>query len=245
MLSNEQISVVIPAFNEADKIGLSIDTIWKYLNGRFKKFEIIVVDDGSTDNTSAIVSSLADDNPAIKLIRLPQNRGKGASVREGMLSASSNLILMCDADLSAPIEELEKLLPWMQEGFEIIAGSRAIKGSEIVVRQPWFRERMGKIFGMLARMIVIGGIMDMQCGFKLFTKQAANDIFTRARVDRFAFDVEALFLARKMGYQIKEVPITWSHSQNTKVRLLIDSLYMAFDLVRIRMYNLAGYYISP
>jgi dolichyl-phosphate beta-glucosyltransferase len=236
-MKRASISVVIPAYNEELRISKTIEKISLYLGGRFD-YEIIVVDDGSKDKTALVVEGLR----SVRLIRNRQNIGKGYSVRRGILEAKHRLILMSDADLSTPIEEIEKLLPFIEEGFDIAIGSRGLKESDIEVRQPWYREGMGKIFNLFVRSLVIGGIKDTQCGFKLMKGDAAKKIFERCRINGFGFDVEALFIARKMNLMIKEVPIRWINSPNSRVRLVGDPIRMFFDLLRIRANWFMGRY---
>jgi len=241
MDERRSLSVVIPAYNEAARIADAVERARAYCEGRFDTFEIIVVDDGSTDGTSDLVGRLLADEPRLRLERLPVNRGKGAAVRTGMLAAKGDLMLMCDADLSAPIEEVEKLLPWLDRGFDMVIGSRAVKDSDIK-RQPIYRHLMGKVFGMLARLFFLRSIRDPQCGFKLFTKKSAEQIFRRTQIDRFAFDVEVLLLARRLGYALAEVGICWRHSPQSRVRLFRDSFRMLKDLCRIYWYDRTGRY---
>lgn len=240
----KSLSIIVPAFNEAAGIAKSIDEIKRYAEGRFDAFEIIIVDDGSRDATAGIVGALQAAVPQLKLIRVPFNKGKGASVREGMLAATSDLLLMCDADLSTPIGEVETLLPWIAGGAAVAIGSRGLKDSRIHVRQPQYRESMGKLFGVAVRALTGLALRDTQCGFKLFTREAGRLVFGMTRINRFAFDVEALLIAQRAGLQISEVPIQWSDSRDTRVRLLADSLSMACDLIRIRRNDRAGIYAA-
>ena len=233
----EFISVVIPAFNEEKRIAPTLTAVCDYLTRNAQSFEIIVVDDGSSDETARIVSDLAAEKGSIRLLHRPANRGKGSSVRKGILEALGDLILISDADLSTPIEEVEKFLPWIEKGYDIVIGSRGLKESDIIRKQPWYRQSMGKIFNVLVSALVFGGFNDTQCGFKLFTSKAAKDIFRGARIDGFAFDVEALFLAKKLGYGIKEVPVRWLNSPYSKVRIVRDSSRMFLDLLKIRLFS--------
>jgi len=238
----KSLSIIVPAFNEAAGIAKTIETIEQYAAERFEPFEIIVVDDGSRDATAGIVDALRESVPQLRLIRFPVNRGKGASVREGMLAAASELLLMCDADLSTPIAEVETLLPWIGSGADVVIGSRALEDSLIHVRQRRYRESMGILFGVVTRLLTGVAFRDTQCGFKLFTRKAGRLIFGLARINRFAFDVEALLIAHKAGLQVREAPIQWSNRRGTTVRLLADSLSVACDLVRIRRNDRTGIY---
>lgn len=237
----ESLSVIIPAYNEADRLPAAVETVSAYCRERFDSYEIIVVDDGSTDRTREILASMQQKEGRLRFQSLPANSGKGAAVRAGMMLAQSDLLLMCDADMSAPIGEMDKLIPWVDEGFPVVIGSRAVKESRIV-RQPLYRHSMGKFFGLMARVLVIGGVRDPQCGFKLFIREAARDIFQRSCINRFAFDVEVLFLAGRLGYPIKETGIFWKHAAGSSVRLVRDSVRMALDLLRIRWHATMGRY---
>jgi dolichyl-phosphate beta-glucosyltransferase len=199
-------------------------------------YEMIVVDDGSSDRTSEVVRDLSSDTPNLKLVRYGQNRGKGYALRTGVLATKGDPVLVMDADLSTPMEELWKLMPYLTEGRAHVAiGSRALALSDIIRKQPWWRQGMGKIFNYLVRVLAIDGINDTQCGFKLFTGDVARELFGRATVDRFAYDVEILALAARKGYRIAEVPIRWINSPESKVNPVKDSLRMLADILRIRI----------
>ncbi len=236
------LSVVIPAFNEEARIPDTLKTISRYLASRFEDYEIIVVDDGSCDGTASIVEGLSGELPNLTLISYPANSGKGCAVRTGVLSSKGDLLLICDADLSTPIEELEKLKTFLDDEFDIVVGSRGLRDSDIAIRQPWYRERMGKIFNAFVRSLVVGGISDTQCGFKLFKGDAARSLFKKNIIDGFAFDVEILFLARKKGYKIKEVPVRWLNSPNSRVKIMRDPFMMFLELLKIRVNCLLGKY---
>jgi dolichyl-phosphate beta-glucosyltransferase len=196
--------------------------------------EIIVVDDGSRDRTSEVAAEVLRGRPNDRILRRRENRGKGYSIREGMLAASGQLILFSDADLSTPIGEFEKLFSGIKAGNDIVIGSRALAGSDIRRRQNPVREGMGRIFNVLVRSLVLKGIRDTQCGFKLFRREAALDIFPRLLMNGFSFDVEALFVARRLGYTIGQVPIVWRNFPPSKVRLFYSSAAMLRDLFRIK-----------
>ncbi len=232
------ISIVVPAYNEAGRLPSTLDALVRYLDaGRFGFSEIVVVDDGSTDDTAAAAA-----RPGIRLLRNPGNRGKGYSVRHGMLEARGEWILFTDADLSAPIEELSKLAEAARAGQARVAiGSRAIDRSLIARRQPGLREAAGRFFNLVMRLVTGLPFRDTQCGFKLFEARAAREIFRRQLLDGFGFDVEALFIARRLGYTVVEVPVRWSDVEGTKVSTL-RGLNAFFDLLRIRRNQIAGKY---
>ena len=228
-------SIVIPAYNEEKRIAGSLLETCAHMNGFGMEYEIIVVDDGSSDGTGRIVDHIAKDVRNVRLVRYEKNRGKGHALRTGVLGTKGDLILVMDADLSTPMEELRKLMPYLSEGgFDIAIGSRALALSDIIKKQPWWRRGMGKMFNKIVKAIVIGGFNDTQCGFKLFRGVVGRNLFGEAKIDRFAYDVEILALAKKKGYGIKEVPIRWINSPESRVDPVKDSLQMLADLVRIR-----------
>lgn len=240
------ISIVIPAYNEQARLPATLEAILHYLASRQAGFEILVVDDGSTDRTAATVAELASGQPQIRLLRNPGNRGKGYSVRHGMLEAQGDWVLFTDADLSAPIEELDKLLEaCRREGAAVAIGSRALERSLIGIHQPWWREWAGRVFNLLVRLLTGLPFHDTQCGFKLFRHDAAQAVFSLQRIERFGFDVEVLFLARKLGFKTVEVPVRWNHAEGTRVRILRDSVDMFLDLVRVRCWWRCGRYGRP
>ncbi len=234
MSNNIYLSVVVPAYNEEKRIGFSLFRIKEYLQSRHLSAEIILVDDGSTDRTAEVSREIMEGYPDFRVITLPQNRGKGAAVRAGMLQARGELVLFTDADLSTPIEELEKFLPLIREGYDLVIGCRALPESIIKERQSWLRERLGKCFNLLVRLLVMRGFRDTQCGFKLFRKEAAREIFFRLETEGFAFDVEALLLARRLGFRVAQVPVVWINHPQSRVRLVRGSLSMFIDLLKIR-----------
>lgn len=232
---NVFVSVVIPAYNEESRIGPSLIRVRDYLGGKGFASEIIVVDDGSTDGTAAAAKGALPAPPAGRVLTRPQNRGKGYSVREGVLASRGRWILFTDADLSTPIEELDKFLGLLDSGPDVLIGSRALPESDVQVRQHPVREVMGKAFNILVRLLALRGIRDTQCGFKLFSREAARAVFPKARIDGFGFDVEILRLCRKLGFRILQVPVVWRNSAPSKVRLVSSSLGMIADLVKIRL----------
>lgn len=227
------LSVVIPAFNEEDRIGATLNSICDYLGKQPYTSEVIVVDDGSRDRTAERAAESLRGMESRAILRLPRNMGKGAAVKEGVMKAAGKFILFSDADLSTPIEELDKFWPWMDQGFDVVIGSRALAGADIQVRQSFFRELMGKTFNVFVRRLLMKGIPDTQCGFKLFRGDAAKSIFSRVAIDGFSFDVEALYLCRR-DHRIRQVPVIWRNSPQSKVRIVRSSLGMLWDLLRIR-----------
>lgn len=228
------LSVIIPAYNEEKRLPDSLERVLTFLDGQSFSSEILVVDDGSTDETATIARRFAGEHARVRILRYTPNRGKGHAVRVGMTEADGQLMLLCDADLSTPIEELEKLTHFLDDGYDVIIGSRALPDSDLRVHQPWLRERLGRTFNLVVRILGVRGFADTQCGFKLFTRRAARDIFPRMFTDRWVFDVEALLVARKLGYRIREVPVTWINSPATKVNVLRDAVGTMGDLLRIR-----------
>lgn len=231
-----EISVVVPAYNEEGRLGATLVRMLAYFDEQGYPFELIVVDDGSSDATRAVTESIASARPEVRLISYKPNHGKGYAVRQGMLAAEGERILLSDADLATPIEEVEKLLAKLQDGYDIAIGSRDVKGSQLIRHQSWLRETGGKAFNQLVQMVAVPGIHDTQCGFKLFSRVAARAIFSRCTVDHFAFDVEVLYLAiRFFGYRIAETPVRWAHQEGSKVVFWRDGMRMVRTLFRIRM----------
>lgn len=240
-----ELSVVIPAYNEAKRIGPTLEIISEYLNSTNINYEIIVVSDGSADSTDATVQGYARANKRIRLISYHPNRGKGYAVRTGMLEAQAINVLLTDADLATPIQELSKLQEVAADGYEVVIGSRALKDAVIVGWRPWYRVLSGKVFNMIIRFIAVPEIRDTQCGFKFFNKGSASKIFSIARLDGFGFDVEVLFLARKLGYRIAEIGVHWNNSPTTKVSVLKHTLPMLLEVAEIRLNDWKGRYEAP
>jgi dolichyl-phosphate beta-glucosyltransferase len=235
-LSDPFLSVVIPAFNEEERLPRTLGRLRDYLRAFGRAHEILVVDDGSSDGTAEKARAAG-----ATVVRNDKNRGKGHAVRRGMLAAHGQRRLMTDADLSTPIEELKHFLETMDRGFDVVIGSRALPGANIEVHQPWFRENMGRLYNLFVRALAVPGLRDTQCGFKLWSAAAARDAFTSTRLDGFSFDVEALYLARKRGYRIAEVPVTWRNDAATRVGLGTGSAAFP-DLLRIRLNDWMGRY---
>jgi dolichyl-phosphate beta-glucosyltransferase len=233
------LSVVIPAYNEAARLSATLGRVREWLAGAGLRHEIVVVDDGSTDATAEIARGAAGDS--LLLLRHAPNRGKGYAVRRGMLAATGTRRLMTDADLSTPIEELPKLAAELDRGFDVAIGSRAVAGATIKVHQPVYREAMGRAFNVLVQLLLLPGLHDTQCGFKLFSARAAQEAFEACRLNGFSFDVESLYVVRHRGMRIAEVPVVWSNDAATRVSLGGGSAAFA-DLLRIRFRAVRGFY---
>lgn len=245
-MTKPALSIVIPAFNEEVRLMKTLQEISHFLQANRRPFELIVVDDGSTDRTGQIARQFSEQGAlAVQVLANQGNRGKGYSVRRGMLAATSPVSLLTDADLSTPISELDKLEVFLQEkGKDIVIGSRDVEGSQILNPQSPFRSGGGKLFNRLARLILGLPFADTQCGFKLFRMQTCRDIFRVQQIHRFSFDAEILFVASQWGLDIEEVPVVWSHVEGSKVTFYPDALVAALDLFRIRWNHLKRYY-SP
>jgi glycosyltransferase involved in cell wall biosynthesis len=228
------LSVVIPAYNEEARVGATLDAIAAYLDRRGEDYEIIVADDGSTDATPRVVAEASARHPRVRSVRLERNRGKGAAVRAGVLAAHGDEILFSDADLATPIEELERLRARLADGADIAIASRALPGAEIRVRQHPLRELMGRTFNLILRSLLLHGIHDTQCGFKLFRGEVARRLFAASRIDGFAFDVEILSAARPR-YRIDEVAVAWRHVEQSKVSPGRDAARMLLDVLRLSL----------
>lgn len=238
------ISIVLPAYNEEARLPATLAAILSYLETRgWSHSEVLVVNDGSADGTAAVVEQFRAKHPQVRLIENPGNRGKGYSVRHGMLEACGDWVLFSDSDLSAPIEELDTLLKAAEaRGALVVIGSRALDRKLIKIHQSWFRETAGRIFNLMMRISTGLPFSDTQCGFKLFKRQAAHEVFRRQKIERWGFDAEVLFIARKLGYKTIEVPVRWSHSEGTKISMFRDSVNMFVDLLRVRWNYLRGLY---
>ncbi|HEX4579500.1 MAG TPA: dolichyl-phosphate beta-glucosyltransferase [Candidatus Dormibacteraeota bacterium] len=229
------ISLVIPAYNERDRIPETLARVREYLDGAAEEYEVIVADDGSTDATVGFVESMTENWPELSVIALPRNQGKGAAVRAGMLRARGEHRAFSDADLSTPIEELPRLRERLHGNCTVAIASRALPGSTIGVHQPGRRETMGRTYNRLVQLLVLPGLHDTQCGFKVFTAEAAVACFEPLRSRGFGFDAEALVRARRKGWEIAEVPVRWDHRDDSRVSALRDSGMVLLDLIRLRI----------
>lgn len=235
-------SIVIPAYNESERIGNALDRVLDYIREQEWDAEIIVVNDGSRDHTAELVRRYAAEHPVVRLVENPGNRGKGYSVRHGMGEASGEVMLFTDADLSAPITEAAKLFATLGEGADVAIGSRWMDPALQTERQPLFRQLAGRIFNLLLRLILGLRYKDTQCGFKAFTRRAADLIFPRQRIERWGFDPEILFIAGKMDLKTREVPVRWAHDERSKISPLRDGARMFGEMLKVRWYDLSGKY---
>jgi len=242
-LAGFHLSIVVPTFNESGIIKNTLREIDRFISKKDYKTEVIFVDDGSTDQTVELIEAFVKTRAPYSLIKFPQNKGKGAAVKEGMMKAAGIYQLFCDADLSTPLEEVNKLLGLMKgdskknNGLDIALGSRRVKGALIGIRQPFFREALGRVFSLIVRWFVVPGFLDTQCGFKLFTREAAQNLFPLQRLKGFCFDVEVIFLGvKKFNYKIQEVPVVWNDTPKSHVQLLVHPFEMLVDLLKIKGY---------
>ena len=236
------ISVVIPAYNEELRLESTLQHLWRSLKRRFSTFEIIVIDDGSTDQTVRVVTRFSEKHSEVKLIHYEVNHGKGYAVKKGVMRAKYDYVLFCDADLSTPVREVNKLLMALSDGHDVAIGSRAIRGSKILEYQPFYRVLMGKTFNKIVQLFAVSGISDTQCGFKCFRRTVAREIFSQCRINGFSFDVEVLYVARKAGFKVKEVGVLWRNDLRSSVEPFRHSLQMLKDIFVIRWYGLLGCY---
>ena len=228
------LSVVVPAYNESVRLPATLERLREYLDAAGEPYQVIVVDDGSRDDTVAQAEATAAGWPQMCVLRLARNMGKGAAVRAGMLAASGELRLFTDADLSAPIEELPKLREHLSPSVQVVIGSRAVAGSVIEEHQPGRRETMGRVYNRLLQLVALRGLHDTQCGFKLFTAEAAEQCFGPLRTLRFGFDAEVLLRARRLRLGIAEVPVRWGHREDSRVSAMRDSLRTLYELMVLR-----------
>ncbi len=235
-------SIVIPAYNESARLAASLDQVLAYVHAQAWDAEVVVVNDGSRDNTAEIIREFAAKDPIVKLLENPGNRGKGYSVRNGMLHAQGRILLFSDADLSAPIEEAPKLLQALEAGADIAIGSRWLRAETQTHRQPLHRQLFGRIFNLLLRMSLGLQFADTQCGFKAFKRSAAQAIFPLQKIERWGFDPEILFLARKMGLKVAEIPVAWGHSGGARINPLVDGAKMFQEMLRVRWYSITREY---
>lgn len=229
-----ELSIVMPAYNEARRINRTLDRLRDYFARAAARCELIVVDDGSRDGTAEIVRQFVSEPLTVRLLVNPANRGKGYSVRQGMLAATGEILLMCDADLSAPIEELDKLLRWLDRGYDVAIGSRDLPDSRLDPPQPLARRLMAWTFRAIRRRLLLPGLKDTQCGFKCFRRDVARRIFSRQTVDGWLFDCEVLGIAERLGYRIREVGVVWRNDPDSRVNAFRETLSALPTLLTIR-----------
>ncbi|HTG26995.1 MAG TPA: dolichyl-phosphate beta-glucosyltransferase [Methylomirabilota bacterium] len=240
--ANFDLSIIIPSYNEEARLPGTLQRIAEYLPTLGLRTEVLVVDDGSTDRTAAVAESFHGKLTGLRVLSNGTNRGKGYSVRHGMLEAQGDMVLFTDADLSAPIEESDKLLTALNNGYDVAIGSRAMDRSLISTHQSIFREFAGIIFNKIVRIVLRLPFVDTQCGFKAFRRERTRIIFEQQRIEGFGFDPELLYLARHYGLRAIEIPVRWGHSEATKVNMLGDSLKMFADIFTIRWNAMSGRY---
>jgi len=236
------VSVVIPTYNQGGHIQSNLEKVTGYLSNKFSQFEVIVVNDGSQDDTAGRVARAMHEEPRVKLNQFSTNHGKGFAVREGVLKAEGDAIFFTDADLSTPVEEIEKGLAGLEEGYPVVIASRRHPESIVALHQGRGREIVGRAFNLFVRALLSLPFHDTQCGFKGFSREAAREIFSLARIDGFAFDAEILVIARRLGFRVREMPVYWTNSPDSKVRLVRHLSGVARDLLKIRCNDRQGLY---
>lgn len=240
-MANPELSIIIPAYNEEAVIASTVEDVATYVTTSQIPYEIVVIDDGSTDRTVDVVQGVMRRHRTVRLLQ-SNHLGKGGAVKHGMLEARGEHLLFMDADHSTHIREWGKCAPWLRDGYDIVIGSRKMRGADIRVRQPLLREAMGKVFTWLTNAVLATGVTDVTCGFKVFQARAAREVFRRQRLEGWGFDAEILFVARRLGYRIKEVPVVWRNDETTKVRLVQDTIRSFTELLEIRLGAWRGWY---
>ena len=241
-MSHPQLSIVIPAYNESARIESALDRVLTCIETQGWDAEVLVVDDGSRDDTAEIVQRWMNRSPRLHLIKNPGNKGKGYSVRNGLLQAAGDVVMFTDADLSAPMEEANRLLAAIANGADVAIGSRWMDRTRQTIHQPLYRQFFGRCFNAITRGVMGLPFKDTQCGFKAFRREAAQVIFRLQRIERWGFDPEILFIARKLKYKIVEVPVTWGHDERSRMSYLKDGMKMLEEMAVIRYNSIAGRY---
>ncbi len=236
------LSIVIPAYNEEQRLPATLQKIHEFLRQQPYTAEVVVVENGSTDRTTAVVEDFQANHPYVHLLH--SAKGKGSAVQTGMLEGSGQFLLICDADLAMPIEEVSKMLPALQNGYDVVIASREGEGA-IRFDEPYYRHLMGRVFNFVVRVLAIPGLQDTQCGFKMFRRAAARDVFARQTMTGWAFDVEVLAIALRRGYRVTEVPIHWYFMSGSKISPLRDTFTMVCEVVKIRGNVRRGLYDGP
>ena len=229
------LSVVVPAYNEEVRLVPTLERLLEYYEAAGYPYDVAIVSDGSRDKTADIARKFAEVHPNFSVIDYSPNRGKGYAVRTGVLAAKGDIVLFCDADLATPQEETEKLLPSILGGSDVAIGSRPLKDSKLEKHQPFLREMLGRAANLVIQILGVKGIKDTQCGFKMFKRGVAQDVFSRCKLDGFSFDFEALMITRDLGYSIDEIPIRWSHQEGSKVVFWRDYPRAFRDLIKLRL----------
>jgi dolichyl-phosphate beta-glucosyltransferase len=238
-------SLVIPAYNESERITASLDKILAYIAQNNWDAEVLVVNDGSRDNTADVIRQYEKRSPIIRLLENPGNRGKGYSVRHGMLQARGDVLIFSDADLSSPIYESAKLIREIENGADVAFGSRWLEADTQTERQSILRQIAGRVYNLLLRAILGLNYKDTQCGLKAFTREAAEKVFTRQKIERWGFDPELLFIAKKFGMKMVEIPVEWAHDDRSKINPVVDGFKMGMEMLKIRWNGITGRYDKP
>lgn len=241
-MAHPRLSIVIPAYNESARIEDALERVMSCVAERGWDAEVVVVDDGSKDNTAEIVHRWMEHHPRLHLVHNPGNKGKGYSVRNGLLQAAGDIVMFTDADLSAPMEEAERLIAAIEDGADVAIGSRWMDRTRQTIHQPLYRQFFGRCFNWITRTVMGLPFKDTQCGFKAFKRSTAQVIFRLQTIERWGFDPEILFIARKLKYVIREVPVTWGHDERSRMSYLKDGMKMLEDMARIRANSVAGRY---
>jgi glycosyltransferase involved in cell wall biosynthesis len=241
-MSHPQLSIILPAYNESARIEATLERVMRCVEGEGWDAEVLVVDDGSKDDTSEILQRWMDRYPRLHLIQNPGNRGKGYSVRNGLLQAAGEIVMFTDADLSCPMEEANRLIAAIKDGADVAIGSRWMDRTRQTIHQPLYRQFFGRCFNAITRGLMGLPFKDTQCGFKAFRRDAAQVIFRLQRIERWGFDPEILFIARKLKYSITEVPVTWGHDERSRMSYVKDGMKMLEEMAVIRWNSLAGRY---
>lgn len=240
-MTKPRLSVIIPAYNEQDRIGATLQSVSRYLSKQDYAWEVLVANDGSKDNTAKVVKHFTLQDSRFRILDNKENHGKGYVVKQAMLQARGDVRLFMDADNSTSIDHIEKMWPYFEKGYEVVIGSRRVPGAKIAVHQSWYKELLGRIGNLVIQIFAVPGISDTQAGFKAFSAKAAEDIFKRVKDQRWAFDVEALAIARKLKYKIAQIPIYWVNDPKSHVKF-IDYLTFNFAVLKIRLNLWSGKY---
>lgn len=236
------LSVVLPMYNEEERITRSLHKLATYFASQDYSYEVVLVDDGSADRSIAVAQGILSEVPTLRVLQSDRNYGKGHAVRTGMLAAKGDFVLFSDADLSTPIEELDKFWPYLNGGYDVVIGSRKMKGAVLERHQPWLREHMGKVFTWMTNRLITRNISDLTCGFKSFTHEAAQEVFSRQALNDWSFDAEIIYIAQRRGLKIKEVPVHWHDERGSKVKFPRDIIRSLQGLMKIRNNSRRGLY---